>query len=669
MSKNKTIPIREFLRFQPKELLYGYKTNNTILFEDGILRELDYKEVVVIRYVLESVISYPELKLTTIYDVTKYYTNGIFTNKTLNKCFEQILKEVIQQICIPHNRHDEILILNKKMVTIYNNIYKDIGCDHIEYSTSSNILDYLEIQMDPKLLSSIKNVYEKKDVDSIEESYNILDNILRNDSKYVNNPIAKSYVSGMVNENQIKQILGPRGYVTEIDGSIFKHPIASSFTLGMNSIYDLAIESRSGAKALFLSNKAVQDSEYLARELQLVAMVVSKLHMGDCGNRNYISWYVRPAANGIKSDLNKLIGKRYLDKESGTEKIITSDDIHLEGTTIKLRSVLHCKHVHSKHICSHCFGELSYAVNPNDNIGHYCTASITQKITQSILSTKHLTTSATTNTVKLEGDAAKFFIVKEKDGVAFRANVLNKAKNRTYLIITQEEAFGLKDLTSVNDIPKLDPTRVSKIESMIVVVENKIGREHYIAPIKDGGKYGSFTHKFLEYIVTNGYTLDSKDRYVIDVTDWKYNSPILTLPQLEFSYLELAKAAKMLLKYIKIVKGTKFKDTPETLLQKFFDLINSKLEVNIALMEVLIYAFTIRSYENKDFRIAKNAEEQEVADIAHIMPNRSVGGLYAWEFVSQNMVNASSFNTKHRVSHPLDVMIKPTEALQNTKNL
>lgn len=661
------IPIREFVKYRPIDILSGYKTNNNIVFEDGVVVEnMHYKEVVVTRYMLDVMLMYPELPIMSTYNIANYYTNGIFTSKSINKCFETMLEDIIKKLYIPGNNYSELSEVHRRMYEVVNAIYNDIGYNNVEYSTSSNIIDYLDIQMDDRLIKAIQIVEAKKetgDTTAIDDAYAVLDTLLTKDPKYVNNPIAKAYISGMVNPNQIKQILGPRGYVTEIDGSIFKYPIASSFALGMNNIYEEAVESRSAAKALFLSNIAVQDSEYLARELQLVAMVVERLIKTDCGNTEYINWYVRPSHDGMKSDLHNLVGKRYWNEKTQREEIINNRNIELEGTTIKLRSVLKCKLKDPTHICSACMGDLAYSIQDHSAVGHLCTAATTQKITQSILSTKHLTGSASSNSLKLSEVASKFFNIKEGDGYAFKAGINNKATIKLSLIVTQYEAFGLKDIKTVDDISRLDPTRISRISSFIIAEETKNGIEYYPITIKEGSKYGAFTEKFLEYIVTTGYSLDAQDRYIIDVSKWKYVSPIIKMPQIEYSFLELANEVKNMLKYIKIEADKKSKETPETLLQKLFDLINSKLDVNIGLLDVMVYAFTINSMEHRDYVLGRNNPNQEVADIKHIMPNRSLGGFYAWEYVAQGISSPLSFSDQHRMNHPLDAMLMPNETI------
>jgi len=411
-AKVQAVPVRNFLDFKPLDLLNGLRVNHKVIFEDNVIADMSYKEIIMNRYIWDLITLVPEIAIVSKYNITEHYTNGMYTSKSINKCFEVILKDMINNILIPGNNIKFLEEIYKHMYVITNAIYNEVVYDNLDYATSININDLLDIQMDPELISAMKEVDLKKDIDSINRTYEILDRNIRHDPKLRDNDIAKAYISGQVNPNQIKQVLASRGYVTEIDGSIFKYPIASSFTLGMKDMYDMAIESRSGAKALHLSNKAIQDSEYFARELQLVTMVVEKLEHVDCGNNDYIDWYVRPGSDTIsgKSDLSNMVGKRYLN-EKGIEEYITNDHKFLIGTTVKLRSVMKCRLKNKHNICSACLGELSYGFHEHSNVGHLSATTLTQKLTQSILSTKHLTSSATTGSISLDENAKKFFVV------------------------------------------------------------------------------------------------------------------------------------------------------------------------------------------------------------------------------------------------------------------
>jgi len=663
-NKVQAVPVRDFLSFKPLDLLNGLKVGHKVVFEDNIVVDMSYKEIVINRYIWDLITLVPEIAIVSKYNITTHYTNNMYTSKSINKCFETIIKDMINMILIPGNNIKFLEDIYKHMYLITNTIYNEVVYANIDYATSINIIDLLDIQMDPELISAMKEVDVLKTVESVEKTYDILDRNIRHNPELRDNDIAKAYISGQVNPNQIRQVLASRGHATEIDGSIFKYPIASSFTLGMKDMYDMAIESRSGAKALHLSNKAIQDSEYFARELQLVTMVVEKLEHTDCGNNDYIDWYVRPGEDTIsgKSDLGNMIGKRYLN-EDGKEEFITNDHQHLVGTTVKLRSVMKCRLKNKHNICSACLGELSYGFHEHSNVGHLSATTLTQKLTQSILSTKHLTTSATTGSVSLDENAKKFFVVKEKDGYAFKTGILSRAKSKLSLIVSQEQSFGLKDLLNGKDISKLDPSRISRIESMIIVVDTKGSKEYFPIIVKDGNKRGSFTYKFLEYIIEAGYTLDSQDRYVIDLSGWKYVSPIIKLPQVEFSFMVLAAEIKSILKSIKLHRGMRSKESQESLLQKLFDLANSKLDVNIALLEVIIYAFSVVSIEDDNYGLARGAPDPQMASILSNIVNRSMGPTYAYQTVTKQIVSPKSFKATHKTDHLLDIMIKPNDVL------
>jgi len=664
MGKIKAIPVREFMGIDRLEMLRGYRSTNHILFEDNKVCEVKSSEMIMNRYLWELILLIPELPIKSEYNISNYYSNNIFTSKSINKVFEVIFKDMIQNILIPGNNLSFRDQLYERMYQILNLIYNEVVYYNLNFSSSMNILDLLEIQLDPELIKAMQKVSNEETPDSIEESYKILDKIMYSDERIKSSPLARSYISGQINANQAKQVLASRGYVSEMDGSIFKKPLATSFTLGMNSMYDISAESRSAAKALFLADKAIQDSEYFARELQLVCMEVEQVDDCDCGNTEYLEWYVRSGEENVsgKSDLNNLVGKYYKMPKSEECGFIKSTDTHLIGKTILIRSVLHCKHNNKHKICKACYGELFYSIHEHTNIGHISAATLTQKFTQSILSTKHLTGTATSTTISLDATADKFFIIKDNDGYAFKKGIINKDVNIN-LIVSQSNAFGLKDIISGKNMLKFDPARISRIESFILSIEKNGKTEYYPIVVKDGSKKGSFTYKFLEYIVQVGYTLDARDRYVINLNKWKSNLPILKLPQIEFSYIVLASQVKSMLKSVKTVKGEYSIETRESLLQKIFDTVNSKLEVNIAVIEVIVYAFTVVSLKERDYRLGRFCDNPQMAGIMDVVSNRSLGSGYAYQRVPKQIADPRSFSDQKRSDHLLDTLVKPNETI------
>jgi hypothetical protein len=660
---SKVVPVREFMKFKPKELMSGLKQNHSVLFEDNVVLNLTSREIIVNRYVFGVLELVPELAIRSEFSITNFYTNGIYTAKTINKAFEVILEAIVVAYIKPLDNREFLPVVYERMYNIFNDIYNEVTYDNIHYAVSINIKDFLDIQFDPELISAMKDVYTEKTLETVNKTYEILERIIYTKPELRNNIIARGYISGTFNKNQVNQMLASRGYVTEIDSSIFKYPIASSFTLGMSDLYDLAVESRSGAKALFLSNKAIQTSEYSARELQLVTMMVENLVDGDCGNKDYLHWYVRGPEITGKSDIDNLIGKRFLNEDTGREEVITKKHKYLEGNTIKLRIATKCKLPDKRQICTACFGELSYGIHKHTSIGHICSTTLTQQISQNILSTKHITSNATTGDIVLDKNAEMFFNVKSKNGYGFKPGIIGK-KNISYrMIVTQFAAFGIKDLNKTVDVYTLNISRVTRIDSFILVVNDNGKDKYYPIVVKEGSKYGSFTYEFLKYIINTGYVLDDMDRYVMDLSGWKSTIPFIVLPQVEFNFLALSKDVTSMFKHMEIVKGVRSSETQESLLQSLFDTVNTKLNVNIALLEVIVYAFSIMSIKDKNYDLGRNSDDTQLMKIEGILPNRSAGGSYAWERVIHTILSPGTFNGRNACDHPLDVLLSPNKTI------
>jgi len=676
MGKKETaVLVRDFLNYKPLDILNNITGYVNVMFEDNICVRMYSREVIISRYFWEMANLNKDIKLVSKYNIRNFYTNDMYTGKSHTKFLSEILNDLINNVIKVNGKdvHKQLAYTYYSLYKIVETLYSEFSYNITEHVMSMNIKDLLDIQLKEDLMKSMARVSDEMNVNAIDVTYNLLDHIMRNDKDLLNNPVVKAYISGMVNANQMKQVLGPRGYVTELDSSIFKYPISSSFTMGMANMYELAADSRSGAKALFLSNKAIQDSEYFGRELQLATMVVEDIVFGDCGSTDYLDWYVKPVEKSVsgetiyKGDLNKLEGKYYLDETTNELVAITTDMKHLYGKTIKLRSAIKCKLPNKKQICSKCFGELAYSIPKHSNLGHLCSTEINAKISQSILSTKHLVTSATSNTIELNDDAKKFFVIKDKNGYVIRPQVLAKKNAKVSLIFKQEECFGLKDIKMDKSINIIDPGRVSRLETIIVRYEYKGNVEHYELPIRLGNRYGVFELKFLNYIIENGYEADEYDNYIVDMSNWKFITPILKLPEVEFSFLALSKDTKDMFKTMSILKGGVSKDSPESLLSKVFTLVNSKLDVNIALFEVVVYAFTVYDLPNGNYDLGRNSENVQLSPLLTVIDKRSAGASYGYDNLSGKILTPGLFTDTNKPDHLLDVLLKPNEVLNALK--
>jgi len=635
------------------------KTGGYIKYDDGEQIYMSNKEIILTRYLLSVLEVIPEaLPIPSKFHIANYYSNDIFTSSTMNSFWSDLYQYMVENYIREHGRLNYIREVFKMMYVVINEVYNDIVYDKLEYVTDIDIRDFLEVQLDDRLMNAINICAEKKSIDSVNDAYDVLDLVLR-DKKYANNRIAEGYIAGTMNPNQIKQMLAPRGFVTEINSQLFKIPVTSSFVLGMKDLYEIIVESRSGAKALYISTIAVEKSEYFAREWQLVTSIVDMLEDGDCGSTDYVNWKVRTADEaGGKSDLVNMVGKWYLDETDNTLKIIKKSDTHLEGKTVKLRAAHKCKLTRRNSVCEKCFGELAYGVFSHSNLGHITSTTTSARITQNMLSTKHLSSSAKGGSIKISEIAKQFFTVKGGNNYHFRSSVNLQGRSKYRILINQDEGFGIKDLNKNINPKKINPGRISKIKSFYLEVEDDKGKiELYEIKVKSSNIFGVLSKEFIAYLIKHGYTLDDYERIVVDLSEWDKQYPVLYTPEMEFNFLELSKEIKSMFKYMQEPEDM------DAMIQKLFDLANSKLNINIALLEVIVYAFSCMDYENKDFRLGRGSKTVKACKIEDNIVNRSLGSSYGWERVIHTILNPSSFYNENGISTPMDVYIAPLETV------
>lgn len=660
------VNVEELLKFEPKEILEGLKTDLKIKFQDGVVEDMPYREVILLRYILDVFKHIPGTRIVSKFRPSRYYVNGSFSSKTLIEVCENIFQAAVEEYILPNNGSRSMLNdFYNSLFGMLNKIYNELIFAKLHHAPGINIEDFLEIQYNPKLVKALEKLEKEPNPDNVNACYEVLDNILKHEHK--SNPVAEGYNAGFINPRQIYQMLGPRGYIAELDGKIFNRPITSSFILGMKNIYESAIESTSARKALAVSTDGIKKTEYFARELQLVAMYVEKLVDGDCGSKEYISRYVREDNGKGVSDLKTLLGKRYLNEETNKEEYITNNHKHLIGKTIKIRSPLTCKHPDKRCVCSACFGQLSYAIAETDNLGHACSVEVTRQVSQTVLSFKHLMSSSNLVSITLDDIASQFLMIQDNNYLIFKPQIFNSINSKIELIIEQSQAFGLKDLNKQIDIFKLQLSSVSSIKEFIIRITNKQGvvTEYPInlCPVKGQKKYSLFTYEFIQYCLNGNTMLDEEERFIIDITNYCNNEYFLYLPEVEFNFLGLATSIKSEFKHLQVITGIASKDTPESKLHKLYELLNTKFDINIAIVEVIIYAFTVCSLRLNNYDIGRNSDDKQLSPIRTIIKNRSLGAAYGWEHVIKIIFSASSFNGNNAVSHPLDVLFTPNEVL------
>ena len=657
------------LIYKAKEIAHSpifniQKDRFQIEFDDGQVIETTLRKTLYSHYFWQIHREYPNLPVLKQHHVQTTMNGRPLNSGTHIELLSIILKDCCEcyQLFLPQQTEHLLGLIYQ----ITNKVYNEVSKFSEPYVPSLDILDFIEVVEYPAI-KQINDNTEPTDV-SIRETYSKVMDILTNDPALKHNPLVKAVNSKMVNANQVLQCISIRGFPSEVDGTILPVPIMTNYTRGMNSLYYFVAESRSAAKALYFSEAPLKKAEYFARRLQLLCMVVESIAYHDCGTDKHLHWRVTPPQKDesgkvvYPGDLKFMTGKYYLNEEDGKYYQITRDDPALHNKVLKIRTALYCKTANPHQICEVCFGALSRNVSQYANIGHLCSATMTQQTSQSVLSTKHLDSSSVSPDIVLTEQKARFFTInKDKDSYIFRKEFKDK---NLRIVINRDDAIGLTDIDNIDSIENVNPNRVSAIE--YVDIQYRTKNEEIAVPvsISQENRKAVLTMEFIRYLKVFKWRTDNRNNFVFDLTNWDFDLPIFKLPDMEYSYSDhSSQIEKIIESSMRNIAERSNPQSPISTLQELFMLVNSKLNVNMAALEVIIYATMIANPD--DYQMGRHAENPVLSVTDTVLRNRSLSPAYAYEKQIEVITSPRSFYKMARPDSVFDVFIRPREVIHH----
>jgi len=658
----KTIKVRSLL-FKTIEELNALPDKFDLIFEDGKEIIATRKKVILSSIFWKLIREYPDTPITYNMYIDSVLDDKPLTSNTHNKLIDNIYIDIINKYHLHTPKSKEhIWKLIYEVVSDYQNNLNTLSS---EYVTSIDILDFIELVENDKIKSTVENTVD--DYKSIEVCYNKVKDVIKNEEKIQNNPIVIAIKAGLVNINQVLQTIAVRGKVTEVDGTILPRAIMSNFTKGLTDIYEYAAESRSAAKSLYSSDSKLQDSEYVSRRLQQLCMVVENIDYIDCGSNTYLTWTIQGPTKDEKGnivyagDLKYMKGKYYLNELDGSLLELKETDTHLIGTTIKLRSSIYCKHPDPHKVCEVCYGSLAKNVSRFVNIGHFSVTTLTQQLTQSILSTKHLDYNSSGVTIILNEQTSRYFITNETK-TSYKVKSSFKDKN-VKIVINKDEVSGIDEIKLCQDVSTLSPIRLSSIEYIEIVYNDKDRDVRELIKLAQGNKKVIFSEEFIRYIKINKWKLDHRNNLNFDLSNWDFELPIFSLPEVEYSFSDHSVLiAKTIESSVKNIKERCTPGKAESTLKELFYLCNSKINVNLSLLEVIIYSLMVNGLDQ--YALGRNRSKGELGVAKQCIHNRSLGTAYTYEDITKLILNPRSFFKLDRPDSVFDVFIDPANYLK-----
>lgn len=578
----------------------------------------------------------------------------------------KVMPAVLSAVCNSVNQaywkrvsYDE---LAKRVYEVANMLYNvSVSYRLSPYVETMSANDYLDVLFHPdiqairdKCLSnptpkSIRTLYEELPAKTSEPDF-LPGNAMVSDMKIKSSPIGQS-----------NQCIGIRGYNTDINSYMFRNPILDCFGTGIKNISDFIQESRSASKALLFQKDPIRETEYFNRRLQMLNQTVRWIVPGDCGTEDVLEWHVQPG------DLKALEGKYYYDSNNKLQSI--SPKIRsckaLVGTTIKMRSPLMCKHKHNGAVCETCLGRLSYTLPYGTNIGHVAAYTMGEKITQSVLSVKHLDGSTEIIAIALDKTDLQFIrLSTERNELIKFVKDIDKYPNARLLLPVEE----VGNLTQAMNAESLSELSIYKISTLFKVgIKYDFDESTQITEwitVSGPSRPSSLTVPFLKHIKAAGYSQDDSKYITVPLAGWDVEKAAMQLPQKQINMLDFMKQISHMLECGPregIKKGLDPSNPHDlvTYIRTIYEYANQYISIPIMYLEVTALSGIVRDLENGDLRLAEDNNQREFAPKSAILHHRSVGPALAYEEQANVIYSAQSFNKYNRVPHPMDALFYP----------
>lgn len=615
----------------------------TVQFEDGISIEMTDRKIILSWYYWEMYRKFPTIPIISTTAITNAYTSSTHCqlgSALIWHAYSELSRQSIGRAGQTPNKW-LIWQLTEVFLASANEIYNMTCVKLGAYVTSGSLHDIIEILQEPSLVQAkleyAKNVLEHDGNEQqitieIQKVYNVINTILFTNKNYLRtNGVKQLCIPGVVNKGQVLQLFGPRGYVSDINGIVFPHQIDVSYSEGLKTLHDSAIESRSASRASIMNTAPLQDAEYHNRRVQLTASIITEVELGECTGYVTVPHLVEP------DDYTLLKGKNYME---GGKVIAIWDTIdHLVGTVIEMRSITGCGVHNRQHVCSVCLGWSYNIIPPKTNVGYALTMPLLARISQNIMSTKHFEISGTSKKLNLDASSSKWFTLNPKQ--PNKVFLTDYAVNKDIIIrIALQYVKYLPQIlhTDVDDLP---PARITKIP--------ELGISHVA---ESGELYGALDRlvltsssegihlstEALAYLAVNGW-VSGKDYIDIPIPKSKnifQKKPLLLVPR----------SAENMMTYFNQVesftnpkKGVSSRvtdyNTRATAIAEFISVLRIKLnkstgqEFNMVAVEAIIRSLMTIDGNNGNYNLPHPNQDFVFCKINNILKNRSFATMLA----------------------------------------
>lgn len=377
------------------------------------------------------------------------------------------------------------------------------------------------------------------------------------------------FKSKVLNLNQTPQFFMAYGTRADTDNKMFRHVINESSLSGLKSAKDYFTESASAKITESYNNQLVGTVQYFARRMRLNNMGFVNKYRGDCGSTMKISLLVE-----------KGWGHNFIDKEvylDGKVLVVTKHNCtELENKTIMFRSPMCC--LHDDGICEACCGRATkypWQYMPDNAIGAYAKTKLSEKITQKVLSAKHLIRTLTM-ILQMTEDAEKFFKVNNNQCTLKLRNGIVPSMKDAYIHIPCSDTRQMEDVMYSH----MTPEGMGSLRTIGLYSKDGSGTNIVVS---DGSIQVHFSSEFMDHIRKVIKDIEPNNGYWnIPIEKWNLSKPM-------FKYIAMNDDMRSFAKRIEdVFKNdlSEFTHAPSAL-KSVLSTIYSKIRMNIFWIEII----------------------------------------------------------------------------------
>lgn len=611
----------------------------------------------------------PELPLLKRHGVEGYLKKGVLPAQAnlaqQSRIFEDIWDYMVHPGMTDKEVTDVIEKISKTGLVACNDLYNYLVTYGKVYQVSFGLDNYYALSRDPVLTNAVAN--STPDERGVASIYDAVDEVI-NSVRHKDNPVAIAAVAGCVRMAQVYQIIGCRGFATDVDLRLFANPVRSSYLSGLRLIGDLIASSRDNTLAQANSGEPLKKVEYFNRVAQMVELTLVNLHRTDCGSTDTLNWLIED-----EFGLNLCLGKNYIDTDGGL-KYIRGNEKHLIGTYVRLRSPLgKCKKSDRLGVCSTCFGQLSRNVPARTNIGRWCSVALFSDMSQKVLGTKHSIKSSKREVlVVMAGHEDYLLAHPEEKGYCLSPDLKKYAQVK--IVISPAQAPNLTDVRSdMFDHKTVNIERISLFPETKRADRNKKkkpGDLRFVCTDSDGlitetrldithtGNDAYLSREMLNYIRLYGWGVDYAGNFEIDMGSWDYTQSVVTLPS---KFRDMLHHQSVIESFLRNTQITDEEIAIEDLLKQYVKLVGGIVVTNLTLLEMTLWAFLAENKPGNDYFPIKSGQSWRKMGLDEVFQNRSASALMAFEGHRTTFTAPSGLLNDDRPDHPFDEIFVPDQ--------